>query len=271
MVDLYFTYRDELPRLCRELDNLREDEIAVILEALKRLFDTIEQDAFSFSIKKEDDYSPLQLVIRQRDGNWMDSGMSSVEYLSLSIRTSLNPEVGYDAATDNQQRWVDVWQIAHIFAREISQLRRELCKEPSSILKHVPRDELLDRLAKIAPVVMRQKQREGVVEEAQGGSEKDLNAVVSEGEGDEKEEQAPALKQNELVTLKALALFGPNRLATSTDVGNEMTPADRLSPRTIQPAIRRLMELDLAERPEGDKHGARATLKGQRLVLDIAD
>jgi len=42
MVDLHFIYRDGPHRLCCE-DDLREDEIPVIVEAVKQRFDTIEQ------------------------------------------------------------------------------------------------------------------------------------------------------------------------------------------------------------------------------------
>ena len=56
MVDLHFTYRDGPTRLCCELDDLKEDEITVVLEALKQRFDTVEQGAFSFSIMKKGDY-----------------------------------------------------------------------------------------------------------------------------------------------------------------------------------------------------------------------
>lgn len=52
MVDLHFTYRDGPPRLCCELNDLREDAIPVIVEALKQRFDTVEQGAFSFTIKE---------------------------------------------------------------------------------------------------------------------------------------------------------------------------------------------------------------------------
>jgi len=56
MADLHFTYRDGPTRLCCELDDLKEDEITVVLEALKQRFDTVEQGAFSFSIMKKGDY-----------------------------------------------------------------------------------------------------------------------------------------------------------------------------------------------------------------------
>ena len=66
MVDLHFIYRDGPTRLCCELDDLEEDEITVVLEALKQRFDTVEQGAFSFSIKQEEDYSQMEWALRQR-------------------------------------------------------------------------------------------------------------------------------------------------------------------------------------------------------------
>ena len=50
-----------------------------------------------------------------------------------------------------------------------------------------------------------------------------------------------------------------------------MDPVDLLSERTTRAAIKRLCELDLAERPEGEKQGARLTLQGRRLATKIAD
>lgn len=320
MVDLHFTYRDEPAKLCCELKNLKEDEIAALLEALKQRFDAVEQGAFSFSIKQEEDYSPLELALRQRNGEWMDSGIDE----ALQVMMKLNIKVDHDF-NDDQQRWLDVRHTAEDFKCEIDQLREELCAKPSSIfithspqesiLKHVPHDKLLEHLAKTDPSVKRQKQREEVAEavlvesekrptdtqaekghdelleplakidpvakrpqggqeavevETPGGSEKEPNAVEDEGKGDEEEEQAPALKKVQLLTLKILATFDPQTLATADDVANEMPVSERLSTRTIQPAIHRLVTLGLAERPEGSRQGARVTMEGRRFASRIS-
>ena len=103
MADLHFTYRDGPTRLCCELDDLKEDEITVVLEALKQRFDTVEQGAFRFSIKQEEDYSPLELALRQRNGEWMDSGINE----ALQVMMKLNIKVDHDF-NDDQQRWLDV-------------------------------------------------------------------------------------------------------------------------------------------------------------------
>ena len=138
MADLHFTYRAEPTKLCCELDDLKEDEITVVLEALKQQFDTVEQGAFSFSIKEEKNYSPLQLILRRRDyGEWMDSG---IEDKALQLLIALKPELDRDF-NDDQQRWLDVRHTAQGFTREIKQLRSQLCEKPSSIpVTGSPRD-----------------------------------------------------------------------------------------------------------------------------------
>jgi len=177
MVDLHFTYRDGPTWLCCELDDLKEDEIAVVLEALKQRFDTVEQGAFSFSIKEEKNYSPLQLTLRRRDyGEWMDSGFEN-EIMPFAGLIMPNANCDY---TDEQQRWMNVRHTAQDFNREINQLRED-SQSSSSIIKRFSRDELLDRLAKIAPGLKIKKQREEVAEEAQVGGEKESNAVEGEG------------------------------------------------------------------------------------------
>lgn len=133
----------------------------------------------------------------------------------------------------------------------------------------------------------------GVKAEVCGGIELDVRAVVNAilveqtrerqkveqprrlppakiiGEGDETE-QAPALKKSERLTLGALATFDPAFLASAENVADAMDRAERRSDRTIRDAIRRLVELDLAERPEGKRQGARLTIRGRRLASKIA-
>jgi len=188
MVDLHFTYRDEPARLCCELKNLKEDEITVVLEALKQQFDTVEQGAFNFSIKEEKDYSSLQLTLRRRPyGEWVHSGFDNSMKFLLSMVSHENRNY-----TDEQQRWMNVRHAAQDFNREINQLREDL-QSSSSILKRFSRDELLEHLGKIDPVVIRQKQREEAVEEeAPGGGEKEPGAVEGAENGDEKAPYVPA-------------------------------------------------------------------------------
>ena len=88
------------------------------------------------------------------------------------------------------------------------------------------------------------------------------------GEGDETK-QAPALKKSERLTLQSLATFDPSFLSSAENVADAMERAERRSDRTIRDAIRRLVELDLAERPEGKRQGARLTIRGRRLAPKI--
>lgn len=83
------------------------------------------------------------------------------------------------------------------------------------------------------------------------------------------DEQPPALTPSEQLTLKTLATFGTSFLASAKKVADAMDPGERLSERTIQIAVRRLIKLDLADRPEGPRKGARLQLKGQRLGATI--
>ena len=50
-VDLYFEYRDALPKRCFEVVGLVEDEIQMLLESLRRRFDQCEPGAYRFTIK----------------------------------------------------------------------------------------------------------------------------------------------------------------------------------------------------------------------------
>lgn len=81
----------------------------------------------------------------------------------------------------------------------------------------------------------------------------------------------PALTENEVAVVNTLARFDPSRLASAVMIETEMDGPVRLSRRTIQPIVTRLIELSLAERPRGDRSGVRLTLAGRRLASKIAD
>ena len=93
----------------------------------------------------------------------------------------------------------------------------------------------------------------------------------SSTDGEDGEGQAPALTKSEQTTLTTMANFDPSRLASASDVSAAMPAATQLSDRTIGPAIRKLISLELAERPEGDKQGARLTIKGRKRAAQLAD
>lgn len=94
--------------------------------------------------------------------------------------------------------------------------------------------------------------------------------TTNQGDIDEPE-QPPALTKSERITLAALATFDPSRLASTLDVSEAMPAAERLSERTTRLAIKKLVKLGLAARPEGEKQGARLTISGKRLARQIAD
>jgi hypothetical protein len=85
------------------------------------------------------------------------------------------------------------------------------------------------------------------------------------------ESPPPALSETDRMVLQTMAIFDPSRLLSTATIAEAMAPAARLAHRTIGPIVRRLIELELAERPEGDRSGARLTMRGRRLASKIAD
>jgi len=79
------------------------------------------------------------------------------------------------------------------------------------------------------------------------------------------ESQPPAITSIEMTVLRALAVFDPSQLASSKRIEDAIPPPARLSSRTINPIVRHLIELRLAERPQGARSGARLTMAGRRL------
>lgn len=81
----------------------------------------------------------------------------------------------------------------------------------------------------------------------------------------------PALTANQILVIATMARFDGSRLLSAATIEQEMDAHERLSDRTIGPIVRRLVELDLAERPEGKRSGARLTMRGRRLAPKVAD
>lgn len=92
---------------------------------------------------------------------------------------------------------------------------------------------------------------------------------------DEEEEgeldDPPALTANQARVLVTMNYFDGSRLLLPATIREEMEPRYRLSERTIRGIVLTLVELKLAERPQGDRQGARLTNPGRRLVPKIAD
>ncbi|MCH8270110.1 MAG: hypothetical protein IH985_02730 [Planctomycetes bacterium] len=82
---------------------------------------------------------------------------------------------------------------------------------------------------------------------------------------------APALTANKVLVLATMARFDSSRLLSAAMIHEEMDAPTRVSERTIGPIVRKLIELDLAERPEGKRSGARLTYTARRLASKIAD
>lgn len=96
------------------------------------------------------------------------------------------------------------------------------------------------------------------------------DAQPAHGESDSDETAPPALTPNEISVLQALATFDPTELASAARIADAVDPSRRVSERSIVTIVRRLLELRLAERPMGDRSGARLTLQGRRIARRIA-
>lgn len=88
-------------------------------------------------------------------------------------------------------------------------------------------------------------------------------------EGEDK--QTPPLTESQRLTLLSLRTFDPSILASARMAYEAMPRAENKSERTIRSSISKLLELKLAERPEGRNQGVRLTLQGRRLASKLAD
>lgn len=94
------------------------------------------------------------------------------------------------------------------------------------------------------------------------------NERIGDGDADV---EVPPLTDNEVAVINTLARFDPLQLASASKIEAEMDATNRRSPRTIGKAVTRLIELGLAERPRGDRSGARLTRAGRRVARKVAD
>ena len=88
---------------------------------------------------------------------------------------------------------------------------------------------------------------------------------------DDEAQQPPALTEPQRITLCALNDFDPSVLASAVRISEAIDTTRRISEETVRQSVNRLIALELAERPEGGRKGARLTIKGRRLVGKIAD
>jgi hypothetical protein len=85
------------------------------------------------------------------------------------------------------------------------------------------------------------------------------------------ESTGPALTENQSRVLRTMALFDASQLLSSKKIAEEMDAMVRLSEETVRQCVGKLIEENLAERPEGDRSGARLTMAGRKLAGKIAD
>lgn len=85
------------------------------------------------------------------------------------------------------------------------------------------------------------------------------------------DDAGPALTPNRARVLQAMALFDPSRLVSSRMIAEEMAAPVRLSEETVRQCVGWLIESELAERPVGERSGARLNTRGRKLAGQIAD
>lgn len=85
------------------------------------------------------------------------------------------------------------------------------------------------------------------------------------------ESTGPALTVNQSRVLQTMARFDASRLLSAKMIAEEMDPSVRLSEETVRQCVGKLIESGLAERPEGDRSGARLNSVGRKLAGKIAD
>ena len=80
-----------------------------------------------------------------------------------------------------------------------------------------------------------------------------------------------ALTANQSRVLQTMARFDASRLLSSKMIADEMDASARLSEETVRKCVGKLIESQLAERPEGGRSGARLNNAGRKLAGKIAD
>lgn len=77
----------------------------------------------------------------------------------------------------------------------------------------------------------------------------------------------PAIDKAERKVLLVMARFDASQLLTIPDI----VQADGGGERTVGPALTSLIQKKLAERPEGDKDGARLTKQGRAMARELSE
>ena len=160
---------------------------------------------------------------------------------------------------------------ARIEAR-VARAREAIRTEPHRLQSDPDADGLTLDLLRDASVLVDATDRRVPSQSAVPVSETPAGAAGNEGFGDgDGEVEVPPLTDNEVAVINTLARFDPLQLASASKIEAEMDAPNRRSPRTIGKAVTRLIELGLAERPRGDRSGARLTTAGRRVARKVAD
>ena len=160
---------------------------------------------------------------------------------------------------------------ARIEAR-VARAREAIRTEPHRLQSDPDADELTLDLLRDASVLVDATDRRVPPQAAAPVSEITAGAARNEGFGDgDADVEVPPLTDNEVAVITTLARFDPLQLASASKIEAEMDAPNRRSPRTIGKAVTRLIELGLAERPRGDRSGARLTTAGRRVARKVAD
>lgn len=84
------------------------------------------------------------------------------------------------------------------------------------------------------------------------------------------EPEPVSLSKNQRIVLVALSKFDAREIVAIGEIIDAMEPCERLSESTVREAVNELIEDKLAERPQGDRRGARATTRGRLCATRLA-
>ncbi len=84
-------------------------------------------------------------------------------------------------------------------------------------------------------------------------------------------EASTPLTQAQAKILHAMAQFDARRLLPVTAIVEALPHESPLSDKTVRACLRKLIDCGLAERPEGERSGARLTMAGFRLAAKMTD
>lgn len=154
----------------------------------------------------------------------------------------------------------------------VARAREAIRTEPHRLQSDPDADELTLDLLRDASVLVDATDRRVPPRSPVPVSKTTAVGAETEGFGDwYAEVEVPPLTDNEVAVVTTLARFDPLQLASASKIEAEMDAPNRRSPRTIGKAVTRLIQLGLAERPRGDRSGARLTTAGRRVARKFAD